>query len=260
MGSEFEDGTAYERFMGRWSRLVAADFVSALDVGTGAAWADVGCGTGVLTETVLRLCDPARVVGIDPSPEQLEVARAQVDDPRASFAVGGAGDVGTVLDGPVDAVVAGLVLNFVPDPLAAVRAMRGAAPGGLVAAYLWDYEDGMQMLKLFWDAAAAVVPGAHAQDGARRVAGRPEALQRLWDEAGLHDVRTWAVDVPAHFSDDDDLWGPFLLGVGPPGRFIAALDDDQREALRAHLLDAAPRGGSGGRQLSCRAWAVAGRS
>ena len=136
-GDRWSGGDAYERYVGRWSRLVAPIFVDWLAIGPGRRWLDVGCGTGALSATVLARAEPASIVGIDPSPDFVTHARERVADPRATFAVGDAQAI--PLDGgSVQVVVAGLVLNFVPDPAAGLAEMvRVAVPGATVAAYVW---------------------------------------------------------------------------------------------------------------------------
>lgn len=104
-------GDAYEPYVGRWSRLVAAKFLDWLDIGTEHRWLDVGCGTGALTAAILACCDPATVVGVDPSEGYVAWSAAHVDDVRARFEVG---DATHLPPGAVDVVVSGLVLNFVP--------------------------------------------------------------------------------------------------------------------------------------------------
>jgi trans-aconitate methyltransferase len=153
MSDVFSQGDAYERFMGRWSRLVAPSFLDWLAVPDGLRWADVGCGSGALSAAVLDRCAPVELLGVDPSQAQVDEASRQVADPRASFEKGVAEDLPA---GSSDVVVSGLVLNFVPDPVGAVSAMVRAAPGGVVAAYVWDYAAGMQLLRTFWDVAGAL--------------------------------------------------------------------------------------------------------
>ena len=140
-------GDAYEAYIGRWSRPVAHEFVRWLAGPAGGRWVDVGCGTGALTATVLAATDPAHVLGVDPSSGFLAGARARVTDPRASFQVGDAQSL-PLPDRSVDAVVSGLALNFVPNPqLAATEIARILVPGGVTGAYVWDYADGMGMLR-----------------------------------------------------------------------------------------------------------------
>jgi len=179
-------GDDYEGFVGRWSRHVAPVFVDWLDVAAGGSWVDVGCGTGALTVTILDRAAPASVVAIDPSTDFIAHARGIVHDPRARFAVASA-DAVPVGDGSADAVVAGLVLNFVPDLAAALAEMRRVdRPGGRIAGYVWDYAGRMDLLRAFWDAAIAEDPAAiEADEGQRFPICRPEALTaRAWAVRG----------------------------------------------------------------------------
>ena len=131
-------GDLYEPYVGRWSRLVARDFLAWLSVPVDQKWLDVGCGTGALTQTILQTAKAESVKGIDPSAGFIEYARAKTADPHASFEVGDAQNL-PVDTASFDAVVAGLVLNFVPQPSrAAAEMVRAAQPGGVVAAYVWD--------------------------------------------------------------------------------------------------------------------------
>jgi SAM-dependent methyltransferase len=253
-------GEAYERYVGRWSRAVAEEFVRRLGVPAGRSWLDVGCGTGALTSAVLRAGGPAAVHGVDPSGGFLAHARREIDDPRARFAVGDARAL-PFPDARFDAAVSGLVLNFVPEPEAAVAELaRVVAPGGVVGAYLWDYADGMQMIRLFWDAATALDPAAAEVDEGRRFPlCRPESLRTLWTGAGLTDVEVEPIEVPTRFRDLDDYWTPFLGGQGPAPGFVATLDGDRRAALHALLGERLPLAADGSITLSARAWAVSGR-
>ena len=145
----WDSGDAYDGWVGRWSRPVAAQFIDWLAVPRGLRWADVGCGTGALTELIMRSCEPVSVVGIDRAPAFVAVAQRRIADSRATFDVGDATSLPWP-DASADATVSGLVLNFVPDGAAMVREMRRVTrPGGRVAAYVWDYAGGMQMMRQF---------------------------------------------------------------------------------------------------------------
>ncbi|MBV1796746.1 class I SAM-dependent methyltransferase [Siccirubricoccus sp. G192] len=253
-------GEAYEPYVGRWSRLVAAEFLGRLGVARGARWLDVGCGTGALSGTILDRCAPAAVIGVDPSEGFLAHARRHVADARAEFRRGDAQAL-PVGDAGFDAVVSGLVLNFVPDqPKAAGEMRRAARPGGTVAAYVWDYAKGMQMMRRFWDAAVALDPeGAGGKDEALRFAlCRPGPLRRLFEEAGLRGVEVAAIEVPTVFRDFDDYWIPFLAGGAPAPAYCMALSEDRRAALRERLRATLPTEPDGSIRLSARAWAVQG--
>lgn len=250
-------GDAYERYVGRWSRRVAEALLPWLDVPAGRRWLDVGCGTGVLTATVLAMADPDEVVGVDPSEGFLAHARERVGDERAAFRRGDARAL-PMPDGHFDAVVSGLALNFVPEPQRAMAEfVRVACPGGVVAAYVWDYAEGMAMLRYFWDAAAALDPSAAELDEGRRFPMcRPEPLTRLWTDAGLGKVTVQAIEVPTVFSGFDDYWQPFLGGQGPAPGYVAALSEDRRRALHDLLRQRLPRGPDGSIALIAKAWAV----
>ena len=166
----WEQGSPYERYVGRWSRRVAPEFLSWLGAAAGLRWLDVGCGTGALTEAILTECEPRSVTGVEPSDGFLLTARGTVAD-RATFLRGDAANI-PLLDSAVDVVVSGLVLNFVPDALAALTEMvRVASPGGTVAAYVWDYAGEMQLMRYFWDAVVDVVPDDAGHDEAASVFG-----------------------------------------------------------------------------------------
>jgi SAM-dependent methyltransferase len=252
-------GDAYEAYIGRWSRAVADRFVRWLAAPTGGRWLDVGCGTGAVTATVLALAHPARVVGVDPSQGFLAGARARVADPRASFRLGDAQSL-PLPDSGVDTVVSGLVLNFVPDPARAVAEFeRVVVPGGIVGAFVWDYAEGMAMLRHFWDAATALDAEASELDEGRRFPlCRPESLAQLWTETGLGDVRVEPVEVPTVFTDFDDFWTPFLGGQGPAPGYLMSLPEDRRRALRGLVRERLPVQADGSISLTARAWAVRG--
>jgi len=261
MGQEvWAAGDAYEPYVARWSRLVARQFIHWLAIPAGGSWLDVGCGTGALSELILAQATPAKVHGLDPSAGFVEYARSRVTDARARFAVADARDTG-LEDAIFDAVVAGLVINFVPQPEKAISEMRRVArPGGVVAAYVWDYAGMMQLMRHFWNAAAALDPGARELDEGRRFpVCAPEALQELFAHAGLHDVQTRAVDIVTHFRDFDDYWTPFLGGQAPAPGYAMSLPEEGRARLRERIRDSLPFGIDGSIPLVARAWAVRGR-
>ena len=232
-------GEAYEPYVGRWSRLVAREFLHWLALAPSAHWLDVGCGTGALSQTILTYAAPAVVHGIDPSEGYLTVARHQVRDARVRFEPGDARQL-PLATATYDAVVSGLVLHFIPDVSAGLAVMvRVTKPGGTVAAYVWDYAGKMELMRYFWDAAVARKPEDGERDEGRRFPlCQPEPLKNLFTEAGLHDVEVRAIDVSTHFQDFDDYWSPFLGGQFPAPDYAMSLSEEDRVALRERILQA----------------------
>jgi len=252
-------GDAYEAFMGRWSRPVAERFVRWLGAESGLSWLEVGCGTGALTSTICGLADPDSVVACEPSEAFVEHLRGRMLDVRVSVVMAGAGDLPR-RPGGFDCVVSGLVLNFLPNPREAVVEMRArTSPEGVVAGYVWDYAEGMQLLRCFWDAAVAVDPAAGALDeGQRFPICRPDALESLFREAGLTRVRSEALEIPTRFESFLDYWQPFLGGTGPAPSYVTSLGDERREELRERLERRLELGPDGAIELVARAWAIRG--
>jgi SAM-dependent methyltransferase len=255
----WEAGDAYEHYIGRWSRLVARDFLGWLDRPAGSHWLDLGCGTGALSAAILERCAPAGLTGIDPSAGFVATARARIVDARARFEQGD-GQALLLADGTLDVAVSGLVLNFVADPGAMLREMRRVVrPGGTVALYVWDYAGEMQLMRYFWDAAVALDPGAQELDeGVRFPVCQPDVLAALFRDAGLEAVATGPFDVATVFRGFDDYWIPFLGGQGPAPGYCMSLPDGRRTALRERLRATLPVQPDGRIDLIARAWAARG--
>src|SRR5215211_7395867 len=251
-------GDAYEPYVGRWSRAVAHRFLAWLAVPSGGRWLDVGCGTGALSEVILEATSPIEVIGIDSSAAYVAYARSRVPDRRARFDVSDARALPFAAE-TFDGVVSGLVLNFVPDPAAAVAEMvRVARPGGVVGVYVWDYAGGMDLMRRFWDAAVSLDPAARELDEGQRFGDicRPELLADLFREAGLRRVEARSVDVPTLFRDFDDFWEPFLGGQGPAPAYVVDLNEERRTVLRERIRADLPFADDGSILLGARAWAV----
>lgn len=256
---EWTSGDRYERYVGRWSRQVAREFLAWLAVAEGRTWADVGCGTGALMAGILKDYAPSAVIGIDRAEGFLAEARRTIADPRVQFKPGDALAL-PLADDVCDVTVSGLVLNFVSDPTAMLGEMiRVTKPGGRVAAYVWDYAGDMQMMRYFWDAAIAVSPQAAQLDqGERFPLCQPEPLSALFQSLGLSDIIVRSIDIPTIFQNFDDYWLPFLGEQGSAPTYLASLDEETRQQIRKVLQARLPFQEGGAIALTARAWAVQG--
>ncbi len=226
-------GAAYDGYMGRYSRPLAVRFADMAGITEGQSALDVGCGPGALTGVLVDRLGPTAVSACDPSePFVAECARrhpgVDVRHGRAEAIPFG--------DDQFDAALAQLVLHFVSDPnQAAAELKRVVRPGGTVAACVWDFDHGMEMLRRFWDAALAIDP--HAPDEARTMRfGRAGEIAELFASAGMNVVEETTLDVATTYSGFDELWSGFLAGVGPAGSFCTSLSGDKRAALRDELF------------------------
>lgn len=254
----WSDGYAYEQFMGRWSRVVAPRFLRWLDAPSGLRWVDVGCGTGALAAAVVNHAAPRSVLATDPAAGMLEEAALHVSGPLVRFERSG---VEELSPGSCDVAVSGLVINFLPNPLAAVATMARAAAGGVVAAYVWDYAGRMEMMRTFWDVACSLDPAAVDSEERRLYeAWGQQELADTWAAAGLGDVGTVGLNVSTVFADFDDLWTPFLCGNGWAPGYVMSLGETDREVLRRSLEEQLTDSAHREIRLTARAWAVRGTS
>ncbi|MCA1840942.1 MAG: class I SAM-dependent methyltransferase [Actinobacteria bacterium] len=254
----WDQAEAYELWVGRWSRRVAIEFLEWLEPGAALAWADIGCGTGQLAESIIAYHDPGSVRSIDRAPAFVAHARRKVDDPRMRFAIADATALPWRAES-FDFAVSGLVLNFVPEHEAMAREMvRVTKRGGIIGLYVWDYAGGMQMLRHFWEAAISVNPDDKRLDQAERFPiCRPTPLAALFEHVGLNSVAVRSIDIPMEFRNFDDFWAPFLGRVGAAPTYLASLDQPTQDQIRDTLRDrVSPSGGPVA--LTGRAWAVKG--
>ncbi len=254
----FDDGAAYDRFMGVWSQSAGAAFLDWVALPAGLRWLDVGCGSAAFTEMIAQRCAPAAIDGIDPSEAQLAFARARLAPGVAHFQQGDAMAL-PFPDDSVDVAVMPLVLFFVPDPATGVAEMaRVVASGGTVAAYLWDMLGGgfpYAAVQAELRAMGAEVPAPPSPD-----ASRLDVLHALWSEAGLVDVETHELTVHRTFAGVDDYWET-ILGGPSVGRYLGAMTPEEQSHFRARLRDRLPAADDGGRiTVSARANAVKGRT
>jgi SAM-dependent methyltransferase len=254
----WERGNSYEQYIGRWSRKIAPLFLSWIHCRAKLSWLDVGCGTGVVSAEIRDHCSPAFVIGLEPSVGFLYIARENLGGHAALFS--GSGEAIPFASSSFDAVVSGLVLNFMPSPRTALEEMvRVARYNGAIGAYVWDYAGKMELLRLFWDAAQEQDPAARQLDeGNRFPICQPDALWQLFSTAGLEQIEVTAIDIRTEFENFEEYWQPFLGGQGPAPSYVMSLDVDARARLKERLRMRIPVESDGHISIIARAWAVRG--
>ncbi len=248
---------AYDRYVGRYSRQLARELITAAGLRSGQRALDVGSGPGALTTELAALLGPDHVAAAEPSPTFAEACRQRNPDVRVEVAPA---ETLPFDDASFDAALAQLVVNFMSDAHAGVREMqRVTRPGGTLVAAVWDYAGEMTLLRRFWDAAVALDPAAEANDESRSMRFcTPDGLHQLWSSAELADVDVAPVTVTAGYENFEDLWQPLEVGVGPAGAYTVSLARDRRRALKDEVRR---RLGAGDEpfELTARAWVVTGR-
>ena len=227
---------AYQRFMGRYSRPLAEQFVDLVAVRPSDRVLDVGCGPGILTAPLVERCGPEGVGAVDPSPPFVADVRERLPgvDVREAAAEALPFD-----DHAFDAALAQLVVHFMTDPVAGLREMgRVTKPGGVVAASVWDFVGGTAPLSVFWRAAQELDPAAPGE--ADRAGTHEGALVELAGAAGLAGVRSTSLTVHVPFTSYEEWWAPYLDGVGPVGSYVASLDADHRRRVEQRCRELLP--------------------
>jgi len=254
------DGAAYERFLGRWTQRLALPFCDFARLPSAGPVLEIGCGTGSLAFALSQQrTEP--IAAIDIAEPYIAFARACPGADRIAFELGDACHL-RFADGSFAASLAHLVLNFVPDPLAAVREMkRVTVRQGIVAGAIWDFRGGLVYQRLFWDTAAGIDTSAGAARD--RLFAHPLAqsagLLDLWRQAGLAEIERSSLTIRMDYADFNDYWGPLLMGQGPIGVYVQGLPPGLRQRLeervRIAYLSGAP---DGPRSMTATAWAVRG--
>jgi len=255
----FSMSAEYERFMGRWSRLLAPAYIAFAGAKDGDRVLDVGTGTGALVSALAAKLTSSEVTGIDPSEGFISYAKSNAKSGRVRFEVGDAQAL-RYKDASFDQTMALLVMNFVPDHTKAVGEMRRVTrPGGVVSACVWDYDAGMEMLRFFWDEVVALDPAMAPRDERNMKLSRAGQLGELWRQAGLVSVEEKPLVIEQAFASFDDYWAAFLTGAGPAGAYVVSLGDERRRELEARMRKRLlGNRADGAFVLKARAWCVRG--
>jgi SAM-dependent methyltransferase len=257
MSRLFADGEAYERLMGRWSRVAGEIFLDWLDTPANVRWLDVGCGNGAFTEALIARCAPAEVIGIDPSEGQLAFARTRPATRSAQFRIGDAQAL-PFGDDRFDVAVMALVVTYLSDPGRAVAEMaRVVRPGGWVATYIWDIPGAGTPVHPIYVAMESLGMSAPRPPGA--AVSRRDAMRTLWEDAGLESVESRVIHIPVVYSDFDDFWHSNSVPVAPSGKAIHDMSPAAREQVRARVREQLAVGSDGRIAYESFANAVKGR-
>jgi SAM-dependent methyltransferase len=254
---QWTSGSAYEQWMGRWSRLLARQFLDWLHLPAAANWLDLCCGSGIVTDAIVQDGSPKKVIGVDRSHAQVAFAREKRAHNSAAFCAADAMAL-PFADASFDVAVCGLGLNFIPEPKRALQEMRRVTRrGGTVAGYVWDYAQGARFLREFWDVAVSIDPQAAQFDQARRFPiCSPDELRMLFHNVNLENISVQALELITQFESFDDYWEPFLSGQGSAPNYLASRDHRTRDAIRDRLRASLPADSAGSIALPARAWAV----
>ncbi len=260
-GYQATDGAAYQVFLGRWTQRLANALLRVLEIPPDGALLDVGCGTGSLAFAMAKRWPGREVKGVDIAEPYVAFARARAVSGQPVFDLA---DISSLPypDGAFAGAIAQLVLNFVPDPGAAIVEMRRVSrPNGLVAATVWDFRGGLVYQRMFWDTVTVLDPSAaNARDRLFSAPlALPDALPKLFAEAGLCAVRLQSVTIRMDYARFSDYWGPLCGGQGPVGTYVGQLAPELRgritDAVRLAYLSGAP---DGPRSLTATAWLTSG--
>ncbi|MBR1217851.1 methyltransferase domain-containing protein [Bradyrhizobium sp. U87765 SZCCT0131] len=255
----WEDAQAYELYIGRWGRVASREFVSWLAPPSRLKWLDVGCGTGALSEAIVDTA-PESVTAVDRSDGYLALARKMIPGAGVTFLTGDAQDL-QFPDTSFDATVSASMLNFLADPPRAAREMcRVTRSGGRVAAYIWDYAEGMQFLRAIWAVAFKLDPEAIKHDEGHRSSIRTiDDMANLFAACDLTQLETCKIQIPTRFANFDAYWKPFLGGQGTVSSYVCRLSSELREELKEGVRRALPTAADGSIHLTAQALAVRAR-
>jgi len=255
------DGTAYEVFLGRWTRRLADPLLDFARFPAAGRLLDVGCGTGSLACAMAARWPARNVVGIDIAAPYVAFARSQARFANLQFDLVDAIRL-PYADASFGGAAAQLVLNFVPNPIEVLHEIqRVTVPGSPVVAAVWDFRGGLVYQRIFWDTAAGFDPGAAvARD--KLFSGTlalPDGLPRLFESAGLDRVERTSITIRMDYANFDDYWKPLCGGQGPVGTYLASLAPDLRARIEEAVAWAYRSGAPDGpRSLAATAWAVRG--
>ena len=254
-----ETYSQYDKFMGRWSRQVATQFIDWVEAERELSWLDVGCGVGILAETVIKSCSPSVIVGADPLEKSIEAAKRHPDNKGIEFHIGDAENL-PFEGAKFDVVISGLMIKFVANKLRAISEMkRVARPGSIIALYDWDMDSNMNTTRHFWEAVATMIPDRIEDPKTNRtLITEIDSIASLFEEAGIKAVEQNIISFTTLFRDLDDYWTPITNNSQNVGRFYKTMTEDEREAVHQRMTQTLPFNSDGSISFESRAVAIKG--
>ncbi len=254
--SFFTDGAAYERRVGRWSRIAGQEFLDWLALPDGLRWLDVGCGTGAFSELIVERCSPRTTSAVDPSADQISYAQAGPSASRVDYRVGDAQAL-PFDDDAFDVAAMALVISFVPDPAQAITEMiRVVAPGGTVASYMWDAAGRCNTQEPLRQALEEM--GVELPPTPRIEFTRLDTMHDLFVSVGLEDVADRTIEIQLGFANFDDYWSAETGQTTPATRPILAMSAAEVDQLKSLIKEQLPADAEGRISYMARANAIKG--
>ena len=249
----------YDKFMGRWSRQVATQFIEWIGPEPHLSWLDVGCGTGTLAETVIKNCSPSLIIGTDPLKSSIAAAKLHPENKGVKFQIGDAQDL-PFDQAKFDFVISGLMIKFVKDKVRAIGEMkRVTRPGGTIALYDWDMDSDMNTTRHFWDAVAAAIPERIESPQTRKTPMTEiGSIASLFELVRIKKVKQCIFSFTTQFQDLNDYWAPITKNSQNVGRFYKTMTGDEREAVYQQVKNTLPFNSDGSISFESRAVAIKG--
>lgn len=256
----WSSGENYDNYMGRWSSLVAYQFVPWVNAEKDLDWLDLGCGTGQLSEAIFEIAKPNKVVGIDQSAGFLQLAQEKLKAFKFRCEHGNATQLAQP-NSTFDVAVSGLCINFLSNSEKGIQEMyRVVKPGGKVGIYVWDYSGKMEFVRLFWDAVQEVDKGSKRFDEGKNASiCRPHELESIFLRIGLESIDVAEINIDMRFSSFDNYWLPFFYGQGMLGKYLLSQSQNNQIRLKHSLESRIHKKDDGSFNLKARAWCIMGK-
>jgi ubiquinone/menaquinone biosynthesis C-methylase UbiE len=230
------DISAYDRYLGRWSRLFVQAVLVAAEVTPGCRVLDVSTGTGEAALMTLPIVGTSGfVIVADISPAMVKAARDRLNE-SLFWPVAADGQALPFRDGSFDAVTCQLGLQFFPDPALGLKEFRRILRiGGCAAACVISTPDRAPMWSILADAISRFVPEQRNILYLGFALAEPHRLEHLLASAGFRDIRVERQKREDVIESFEDYWAPIEAGVGSIPQAYLALSEVDRRSVREEV-------------------------